>query len=99
MRLHLEQLDWPDVDNPHRYSEFEMVKDQVFSGARILVDNRHFQNCKFEHCRFVHSGGPFAFHECEILDSTIFSPTGAARRTMQLYEAVKSGFGKGLPPC
>jgi hypothetical protein len=98
MRLHLEQLDWPDAEHPHKYSEFEMVTNQAFSGERILVDNRHFQDCKFERCRFVHSGGPFAFYECEILDHAIFSPTGAASRTMRLYEAVKPVFGKGLPP-
>jgi|ERR1700721_2591971 hypothetical protein len=96
--LHLEQLDWPDADRPHKYSEFEIVKDETFVGKRILVDNRHFQKCKFEHCNFVHSGGPFAFYECEILDSATFSPTGAARRTMRLYESLKLGFGKGLPP-
>ena len=98
-RLHLEQLDWPDSDRPHKHSEFEMVIDQTFVGDKVLVDNRHFQNCKFEHCNFVHSGGPFAFHECEILDHTEFSPTGAAKRTMRLYFALRDGLGKGLPPC
>jgi hypothetical protein len=96
--LHLEQLDWPDVDRPHKYSEFEMVEGKTFAGERILVDNRHFQKCKFEHCNFVHSGGPFAFYECEILDNATFSPTGTARRTMRLYESLKLGFGQGLPP-
>ena len=96
--LQLEQLDWPDADRPHRHSEVETVKEQTFVGQRILVDNRHFQKCKFEHCTFVHAGGPFAFDECEIVDYTTFSPTGAARRTMRLYEALKPGFGKGLPP-
>ena len=97
-RLHLEQLDWPDSDRPHEPSEIETVKDQTFVGDRILVYNRHFQNCKFEHCNFVHSGGPFAFDECEILDSTVFSPTGAAKRAMRLQNALQDGFGKGLPP-
>jgi hypothetical protein len=97
--LHLEQLDWPDTDRPHKHSEIEMVEDKTFLGDRILVDNRHFQRCKFERCNFVHSGGPFAFYECEILDHTTFSPTGAARRTAKLREALKLGFGKGLPPC
>jgi len=98
-RLHLEQLDWPDADSPHMYSEFETVKDQTFVGERVLVDNRHFQKCTFERCRFVHCGGPFAFYECEILDHTIFAPTGAAKRTMRLFDALRPGFGKGLPPC
>jgi hypothetical protein len=41
MRLHLEELDWPNADRPHKHSESEMVKDQTSVGARILVDNRH----------------------------------------------------------
>ncbi len=98
MRLHIQQLDWPDEDRPHKYSEFETVKDKTFpKGDRILVDNRHFQNCKFENCNFVHSGGPFAFHECEVLGSVTFSPTGPAHRAMRLHEALKEAYGKGLP--
>lgn len=97
MRLHIQQLDWPDEDRPHRVPESEMVKDKAFRGDRILVDNRHFQNCKFENCRFVYSGGPFAFHECEVLGSATFSPTGAADRTMNLHKALKEMYGKGLP--
>jgi hypothetical protein len=96
--LHLEQLDWPDSDRPHKFSEIETVEDKTFVGERILVDNRHFQKCRFKHCNFVYSGGPFAFSECEVLDHTIFSPTGSANRTMRLHEVLKPGFGKGLPP-
>jgi len=98
MTLTLEQLDWPDADRKRPLPESEIVKGETFVGRKIVVDNRHFQNCRFEHCNFVYSGGPFAFHECEILDYTVLSPTGSANRTMRLYEALKPGFGKGLPP-
>jgi hypothetical protein len=97
-RLHLEQLDWPDADRPHVRSNVETITDQNFERTKVLVDNRHFRKCRFESCVFVHSGGPFAFEECEIVDHTVFDPTGGARRTMRLHDALKLGFGKGLGP-
>jgi hypothetical protein len=98
MTLTLEQLDWLDPNHPRRLPEVEILKEKTFVGQKVVVDNRHFQKCRFEHCNFVYSGGPFAFYECEIRDYTVFSPTGSANRTMKLVEALKPGFGKGLPP-
>jgi hypothetical protein len=97
MRLHLQQLDWPDDDRPSRSPYTEIVNNRNFSGENVFVDNRHFQNCQFEGCRFVYSGGPFAFYECEILVNTKFSPTGDAHRTMRLHEAIKSLYNADLP--
>ncbi len=97
-RLHLEQLDWPDEDRPHVRSQVETITEKNFEREKVLVDNRIFQKCRFEICVFVYSDGPFAFDECEIVDHTVFDPTGAARRTMRLHEVLKPGFGKGLPP-
>ena len=97
-RLHLEQLEWPDADRPHQRSNVETITEKNFERTKVLVDNRHFQKCRFESCVFVYSGGPFAFYECEMIDHTVFDPTGAARRTMRLYEVLEPGKGKGLPP-
>lgn len=98
MRLHLEQLDWPDQDDPHRLAAFEKIADQTFEDRRILVDNRHFEKCRFENCNFVHSGGPFAFYECTVEGKAMLSPTGAAHRALRLHDALSGAFYAGMPP-
>ncbi len=78
-QLHLNQLDMPsDYDETRRPYEIEFVKDQTFEGKRVLVDNRQFENCEFRNCNFVYSGGHFAFANCILKGTCMFSPTGAA---------------------
>ena len=48
-QLHLNQIDLhpSDYQESRRLYEFEMVKGERFEGKRILVDNRHFEDCEF----------------------------------------------------
>jgi hypothetical protein len=95
-QLHLEQLEWPEEDG--QPVEIQFVKDKEFSGNRIVVDNHHFQRCKFENCHFVHSGGHYAFEHCRITGTCMFSPTGGARKAIRLYEALQPALRKNRPP-
>ena len=87
MHLDLVALDFPDQDYTPDYVE---LRDKSFHLERLVIDNHHFVRCKFSHCTFVHSGGPFAFGECEIDGHTRLVLTGAARRGEMLREAISN---------
>jgi len=98
-RLHLSQLDMPsDYEETRRAYEIEMVKGQNFEGKRVLVDNRQFENCEFLNCNFVYSGGHFAFANCTIKGTCLFSPTGAAYKALRLFHALEPQLRFGIPP-
>lgn len=99
-QLHLNRIDLQpsDYEETRRLYEFEMVKDQKYEGKRILVDNRQFENCEFANCRFVHSGGHFAFANCTVKGTCVLSPTGAAYKALRLFHALEPQLGFGIPP-
>jgi hypothetical protein len=87
MRLHLASIDAPEPENGY-YPDYIQGKDQTLHG-RVLIDNHQFQNCTFERCTLVYSGGPFGFDECEIDGETTLVLTGAARRARLLWKALE----------
>lgn len=95
IQLTLEQIEIPAP--PLRIHEIEFVNNQKFRGQKIVIDNRQFENCVFENCNFLYSGGHFAFANCTIEGSTQFSPTGAAYRTINLFLALKPATEHGQP--
>jgi hypothetical protein len=98
-QLHLQQIDVPsDYDETRRPFEIEFVKDQQFEGKRILVDNRQFEDCEFRNCNFVYSGGHFAFANCVLKGTCVFSPTGAAYKALRLFQALRPQLEFGIPP-
>jgi hypothetical protein len=88
MRLQLVSIDAPEPENGY-YPDYIQDKDQTFHVQRVLIDNHQFQNCKFEACTFVYSGGPFGFDECTIDGETTLVLTGAARRARLLWKALE----------
>jgi hypothetical protein len=48
-------------------AQFEELRDATFdNGEWVIVDNRHFYNCKFVQCHLVYAGGLFGFYNCEV---------------------------------
>lgn len=85
MRLDLVALDFYEKGYTPDYVE---ILEKSFHLERLVIDNHHFVRCKFSHCTFVHSGGPFAFGECEIDGHTRLVLTGPAHRGELLREAI-----------
>jgi len=96
-KLHANQIDVPSDLGKQQHFEIQMVRDQKFHGERIVVDNHHFEDCEFENCNFVFSGGHYAFANCILKGSCRFSPTGPAYKAMRLYEALLPQLGFGNP--
>jgi hypothetical protein len=95
-QLNLQQIEVrPDSNRPF---EIQIVKGEKYRGKRIVVDNHQFEQCHFENCNFVFSGGHFAFAECTLEGSCAFSPTGAAYKTMNLYRSLLPQIEKSRPP-
>ena len=64
------------------------MEGQTYEDKTILVDNHQYGNCVFLRCRFLYSGGPFGFHECDLEgNNTDIALTGAARRTGVFLES------------
>ncbi len=93
MNLTLASLEAPDFihspDNPTKYvAQFEELRDATFdNGEWVIVDNRHFYNCKFVQCHLVYAGGLFGFYNCEVGFEVVLSLTGAAKRGQVLFDA------------
>ena len=72
-------------------SEREPVQGQRFSSRQLVVDGKHFEDCDFDSCTFVYTGGvPPNFVRCEFA-SPHFVFKEAAQRTMQLMSAIYNG--------
>jgi hypothetical protein len=95
MRLHIACLDYPEEDYQPQWIT---VKDQSFEDKTIQVDNHQYGNCVFLRCRFLYSGGPFAFHKCELEgNNTTLALTGAARKTEVFLEGFDEHLRKTQP--
>lgn len=98
-RLHLNHIDiYPsDFQETRQLQEFEIVKGQKYEGKRIFVDNHQYEDCEFENCNFVHSGGHFAFANCTVKGRCVYSPTGPAYKTLRMFQALEPQLGFGIP--
>lgn len=99
-QLNLNQIDLQpsDYEKTHRLYEFGMVKGKRCEGTRIFVDNHQYEDCEFVNCNFVHSGGHFAFANCTLKGTCVYSPTGPAYKALQMFQALKPQLGFGTPP-
>jgi hypothetical protein len=96
MSVTIEQIDWPDSTGD--ISEIEFMRNVTFpDGAKVVVDNRQFEHCRFMNNNLVYAGGPFAFAECTFEGQTLLSLTGAAKRTQSLQRALAGPVRKGIP--
>ena len=104
MNLTLASLEYGDYiqfpnDPDFKYvPQFETIREVVFDESQwVIVDNHSFENCKFVRCHLVYSGGPFAFHECEIGFEVSLSLSGSALRGQVLSEAFVEGQEQDIP--
>ena len=74
----------------------EKVKDQVFKGQPIEVDEKHFENCTFIDCIFRFNGGNFKFTKASIYGTIRFETQNAAInnavRVLKLLGLLNQGF-------
>ena len=75
------------VQTEQYHPQYETIQDKTFEGGWVVVDNRHFQNCKFVRAHLVYSGGMFGFRDCEIDAESVLSLTGSAARAVALWKA------------
>ena len=70
--------------NPER----EEVQDERFSGERIVIDGKHFEDCSFDTCTLIYRGGvPPHFVRCDFA-APRFVFEEAAQSTVQLMSAI-----------
>lgn len=76
---------------PSSESNRDLVQGQRFASRQLAVDGKHFEDCEFDACTFVYSGGiPPNFVRCEFA-APHFVFKEAAQRTMQLMSAIYNG--------
>lgn len=77
-------------------SEREEVQAQHFSGERVVIDDKHFENCTFDTCTLIYRGGvPPNFVQCEFA-APRFVFEGAAQSTVQLMSAIYNGIDERI---
>ena len=77
-------------------SERTKVLTQDFSGERILLDGKHFEDCTFEHCDLVYRGGvPPNFVRSDFA-APRFVFEGAAQSTIQFMSAIYNGIDERI---
>ena len=69
----------------------ERVQGREFTGERLVIDGKHFEDCRFESCTLVFEGGVAPnFVRCEFA-APQFAFTEAAKNTVQLMSAIYNG--------
>jgi len=69
----------------------EEVYDQRFAGERVVLDGKHFEDCRFDTCTLVYRGGaPPNFVRCDFATPR-FVFEDAAQNTVQLMSAIYNG--------
>ena len=72
------------------------VRNQDFSGERILLDGKHFEDCRFDTCTLVYRGGvPPNFVRCDFA-APRFMFKEAAQSTIQLMSAIYNGIDERI---
>jgi hypothetical protein len=82
--------------NGHANSERETVSGERFDGERILIDEKHFEDCHFETCTLVYRGGtPPNFAGCDFT-APRFVFEEAAQSTLRLMSAIYDGIDERI---
>ena len=90
-----EQNGHGESEQQHR-SEREDVRGQEFSGERVILDGKHFENCSFDTCQLVYRGGtPPNFVRCDFA-APRFVFQEAAQNTVQLMSAIYNGIDERI---
>jgi len=77
-------------------AEREEVRAQSFSGERVVIDEKHFEDCTFDTCTLIYRGGvPPNFVRCEFA-APRFVFEGAAQSTIQLMSAIYNGIDERI---
>jgi len=77
-------------------SEREDVRDREFSGERVVLDGKHFEDCAFDTCQLVYRGGtPPNFVRCDFA-APRFVFQEAAQDTVQLMSAIYNGIDERI---
>ena len=61
----------------------ELIDSEVLEGKAVVLDGKHFHNCRYTKCTLIYEGGEWAqtnttFDQCNL------SFSGAAARTMNV---------------
>jgi hypothetical protein len=59
----------------------ELVDSEVLEGKAVVLDGKHFHNCRYKKCTLIYEGGEWA-QTNTTFDQCTLSFTGAAGRTM-----------------
>lgn len=74
----------------------ETVAGRDFSGEHVRIDGKHFEDCTFDTCTLVYSGGtPPNFVRCDFA-APHFAFEGAAQSTVQLMSAIYNGIDERI---
>jgi len=80
------------ADDPER----EQVLNQQFVGERVVLDGKHFEDCRFENCDLVYKGGvPPNFVRTDFA-APRFVFEEAAQNTVQLMSAIHNGIDERI---
>jgi hypothetical protein len=72
------------------------VTGKDFTGTRVLLDGKHFEDCRFETCTLVYRGGvPPNFVRCDFA-APQFAFEEAAKHTVQLMSAIYHGIDERI---
>ena len=82
--------------NGQHSSSRQDVVGQSYSGERVALDGKHFEDCSFETCTLVYKGGvPPNFVRCEFA-APRFVFEEAAQSTIQLMSAIYNGIDERI---
>lgn len=77
-------------------SDHSKVQDQQFVGERVVLDGKHFEDCRFENCDLVYKGGvPPHFVRTDFA-APRFVFEDAAQNTVQLMSAIYNGIDERI---
>jgi hypothetical protein len=60
----------------------ESIENLNLTGAVVVIDGKHFNNCRFERCTVIYGGGDFAWSNTQFINCQL-SFEAAAARTLQ----------------
>lgn len=65
------------------------IKNKQFSGDDIMLDDHHYENCKFMSCKFIYAAtGGFRLRDNTISNDCTFEFRGAAADTLNTMKAI-----------
>lgn len=77
-------------------SDRTQILNQHFTGERVVLDGKHFEDCTFENCDLVYRGGvPPNFIRSDFA-APRFVFEGAAQSTVQFMSAIYNGIDERI---